>query len=357
MALFAKILLVFNLLAGGAYVYFAIEDWQHRQTAAASLLRHQLLIVGLPLQPPAGDSTDIPSGEDPEIPFAYVSPAGAVTDSVSKKFLEVYFKPANGSRLGGNDIVASQIGEVKRARAKVQQSLNDPNANKAITAAAYLMPLAYSLEERAHISQLLREANQDPAKADELAAMLLKKFDEVESPADTRDETERRIKIAALLVNLDPEPAWQQRVALVIGLKRYKTTLAAQAQRFQQMAVQLQRLIEQDQNRYNETVRTLERQAITLTEKLMDSEKRKAAVLDQQQKDAEHRNQIQTQVNNLEKRFNADQVKINDLLAQQTTAEQKLFDYQRSVGTTLVEIFRLEDELARRERDRLGVKP
>lgn len=348
MALFAKILLFFNLVAGGAFVYFALENWQYRQMTAASLLRHQLLVAGLPL-----DLPPIPQGEeDPEIPFNYVSPGGAVTESVSKPFLEVYLKPGMGSKLAGSNLVNSQVGQVKQARDAVLRMINDPQSNRAFAAAAFLLPIVNTLEEREQITQLKSENN-----AEELIARLMTRFDEVENPAATKDEAERRFKIAHLLINLDPEPAWQQRVALVIGLKRYQLSLSAQANRFRQMVTQLQRLIEQDQNEYIEKVRTLEKQAITLTEKLMDSEKRKTAFLEQKTKDEEHLKQIQSQVAYLKSRFEARQAEVNALLVQQAAAEQKLFDYQRQVGATLVEIFRLEEQLAQRERDLRGGQP
>lgn len=348
MALFAKILLFFNLVAGGAFVYFAIENWQYRQMTAASVLRHQLLIVGLPL-----DEPDIPEGEeDPEIPFNYVSPAGAVTETVSKTFLEKYFEPAKAAKLGGPGIVNSQVAEVKRARQSVVRVINDPGSNKAFAAAAYLMPLVNTLNERARVAQLKKDNN-----GDELTSMLMKMFDEVENLNGTKDESERRFKIAHLLINLSPEEAWQQRVALVVGLKRYRSSLSVQADRFDQLVTQVQRLIEQDQSEYNEKIRSLEKQAISLTEKLMDSEKRKTAFLEQRTKDEEHLKQIQSQVAYLKTRFDARQAEVNALLARQAVAEQKLFEYQQMVGATLNQIFDLEAKLAERERDLRGVKP
>jgi len=348
MALFAKILLFLNLLIGGAFVYLAVENWTQRQTVAASLLRHQLLVVGLPLEageiPPA-DAED----PDPAIPFSYVSPAGAVTESVSKAFLDTYFKPSAASKLGGADIVNSQIAEVKRVRQRVMQIINAPDSNKAVAASSYLLPLSYSLEDRTRLSSLIQEN-----KGDELTSLLMAKFDEVENPDATRDESLRRVKLAELLFNLDSEPAWQTRVALVVGLKRYKASIAIQAVRFQQMVEQLQRIIEQDQAEYNLKIRSLEKQAITNTEALMDSEKRKSAMQDQLTKDTEHRNQIKTQVDKLADRLADWKTKVNELLVKQTAAEQKLFDYQRQVGGTLVDLFRLEEELTRREQDRLG---
>lgn len=45
---------------------------------------------------------------------------------------------------------------------------------------------------------------------------------------------------------------------------------------------------------------------------------------------------------------------MDELLVNQTKLEQALYDIQREVGLALDEVFRLQEELARKERERLG---
>ena len=253
MGLFGKLLLVVNLIAGGGFVYLAFQNWNFRQTVAASVLWHRLVITGIPF---VGEP--MPTEDDAEIPFKTEISGSSAVDTVSKKFLETYFKNAGSpaAKLGGSEVVSSQVAEVARVRQKVQQLLDAAGANKGIVAGEFLEPLAETLEERDAIVKLRQQG-----KADELAKKLLDRFDDVLDVAKTKDETERHMKLDHLLTQLDTDVVWQKRVALIIGLRRYKTALAAQTVRFERMYNQVLRLMEQDQNSYSEAIRTLERQA------------------------------------------------------------------------------------------------
>ena len=62
-------------------------------------------------------------------------------------------------------------------------------------------------------------APNENATADDLKARDAK-VDEIRATA-VKDEHERRARLAHLLVHLDPSPAWQKRVAMVVGLRQY----------------------------------------------------------------------------------------------------------------------------------------
>ncbi len=405
MGLLGKLLIVFNLLAGGGFVYLASQDWVKRQTLTAADLRHRLTLQGLPLEnpEPAADAGD-PNDPDAEVPFAAEGPGGVTVGSVSKKFLESYFKavtdnapPAAASpgaaapapapaaegaagaaagvnKLGSTEPVASQVAEVKRARAALQNILasaeemqaslarqaDSPEAKaelaqvRAVTDPAKLAPYflskillrqAQTLEERAEVFKL--RAAGDGARLTEL---LLAKFDRVIDPAKTTDEGERRFRLADLLITLDTDALWQKRVALVVGLRNYAPRVSAQSARFVELAAQVERRVEQDQVAFVETYYELQKLAIDRTLRVNDSERAKAGLLKQVARDAEVKAQWETQVAKYKGQLADARALVNAALARQAKVEAKLFEVQRTVGTTLDDLFRLEDELARRER-------
>ena len=138
MTIFGKILLFFNLLAGGAFAYFAMQSYfgekgkgNGRQAITAAVLRHIILVDGLPLggekgvAPTSGkevaelnDVLDMPTDPEAEIPFKIVMGGGFRTDTVSKPLLEAYFKAVGdgGSLAPGatGTPVPNQLGELKR---------------------------------------------------------------------------------------------------------------------------------------------------------------------------------------------------------------------------------------------------
>ncbi len=126
MRLFGILLLVLIIPAGGAYVYFATQDWKGRQQINAAGLRHLLLLQGLPVEGEDFNAED-------ETPFQTPMAGGESTKTVSKKLLENYFKdntavgaaPAVGTpgvepppvarlALATTDPVTSQYAELKR---------------------------------------------------------------------------------------------------------------------------------------------------------------------------------------------------------------------------------------------------
>jgi hypothetical protein len=345
MGILGKILLVFNLIAGGAFVYLAVQDWGKRQALTAAVLRHRLALQGLPLE-----SADIPNEEDPEIPFEIEITGGQNTSTVSKKFLEVYFQENKGtSKLGGSEVVHNQLAEVRRVRQKVTQLVDaaDGPAARAAVAAEFLVMQSETLDERVAVENLKAAGNDQ-----ELKNLLSTQFDAVLDKSKTKDETERRIKLAHLLMFLDTDAVWQKRVSMVIGLRRYGPTLAVQTARLDLMFTQVQRQIERDQFAYSAAMDTLWEQATYRTLEVMDSEKRKRAFQAQEAQDKVFLERVKTQVDQLTSQFDQVKTRVDLALVQQTNVEDKLFALQQTVGALLSEMFRLEAELAQREIDR-----
>jgi hypothetical protein len=161
MGLFGKLLLVVNLLATGGFVYLTVQDYKGRQTISAAILRHIILLNGLPLEggPDALPPRAAPSADNysdytsTEIPFAVEGPGNVRTTTVSPELLYAYFNgagDAGGSILAGNAPVASQMAEVKRVWGIIKSTLEkaDGNAARAPLAFAWLQFQAETIEER-----------------------------------------------------------------------------------------------------------------------------------------------------------------------------------------------------------------
>jgi hypothetical protein len=219
MSLLGKILIVFNLLAAGAFAYFAMQDYygdpakgNGRQAIAAAGLRHQLVLTGLPLggvkNPTDGLPPDVdamPTAADADVPFRMEGPGGAPVEWVSPKLLGAYFQGVGASSdpLFVNTAVPNQLAEVARVKAKIEETLSaagGPPAKVALLR-GWLLYQIETLPERAKVLELAdaetvdRESGQPRAKtadevqrdADELQRRLLARVDGVLNPPKSLD--------------------------------------------------------------------------------------------------------------------------------------------------------------------------
>ncbi len=83
MSLFGKILVVFNLLAAGGFVYLATQDWKGRQNINAAGAALSACSSGVCRS--TDRRTSVPSDDTP---FRIEGPGGVPTTTVSKKLLE-----------------------------------------------------------------------------------------------------------------------------------------------------------------------------------------------------------------------------------------------------------------------------
>ena len=407
MSIFGKVLLVINLLLIGGFAYLAVQDWQGRQTIAAAGLRHQLLLVGLPL----GDRPlPMPSDPDAEIAFRVELAGDVPTESVSPSLLKAYFAPAGGAAseegarritvgtfnnkpvdvlvppsLGGNQPVPNQLSEVDRVlkeiKSKIEQA--DGTNTKAGLLGAWLILQPETYDERSEVLKLIQDEN-----VPELEKRLYARFDQVlsaprqpdvaaiaptenptpedlktrRSKADellstgVKDEPERRARLAHLLVHLDPSAAWQKRVMMIIGLRQYVRTIADQTIRFSQMTARVQKQIADDQERYVAENTQLRNLAIQRTQLVQATDETRNRVATQTQKDRDFVKQHEVQLTELKDQLTRIKQEVNELLARQKITEEALFAIQREVGLTLEDIYRLEAELRRIENERYGTK-
>ncbi|MFO0822413.1 MAG: hypothetical protein U0792_04730 [Gemmataceae bacterium] len=402
MSTLGKVLIFFNLLAGGAFAYFAMQSYygepgqnNGRQNINAAGVRQFMTIQGLPLGTGPGDPTDLPSDPEFPIPFRVMMAGSFETESISKKLLESYFKQAPGTPeapdknidLSG-PAVPNQIAEVKRVKAKIDSILAD-NAEKPddklrlLTGLLLLQPEVY--EERQAIQKLIADK-----KVDEMQALLdakfkavldapqsvatevltklpeteedaAKRFDKIKQVDDSRaaplDELERRNRIAHLLVHLSPDPNWQKRVVLVVGLRQFAKAILNQAERFAIMAERIKLILPIDQQNYLAAERNQLLLAINRTTLANHQAELKLKWTEQEKKDADFVWQRETQLKTIQARYAKTKLEVDEMLVKQANIEAALFEVQREVAITLDEVYRLEGVLEARERDLLNLPP
>jgi len=387
MGILGKILLVLNLLALGGFGFLAVQDWKGRQTIAAAGIRHVLLVNGLPLDggtdpvPPrvAAGSDDFADFAATELPFR-VEVGPKAVETISPELLYVYFAGSGAPGAGGIDLagpapVTSQLAEVRRVYALVKAHVDGlDGAAKASTAAGFLLLQAESIEDRTEYQTLLAARN-----GDELARRLYLRFDRVLNPpalpdlsaltpentlakatelrsGGVKDEHERRVRAAHLLVHLDSGAGWQKRTMLVVGLKRYVRTVVEQTLRFRDMAARVEQQAAADQDRFVGEYAQLRGLAIEKTQIANNMRQDRARLEQQVQKDEEFVELRQTQLKELQDQLAKLKAEVDLLLARQYLTEQQLFEVQREVGLTLEAIYGLEADLGAKERARYGAK-
>jgi hypothetical protein len=385
MSLLSKILLFVNLLALGGFAYLAVQDWKGRQTITASGLRHVLLLQGLPLGDAQGDPTSMPADPETEIPFRVEMAGGQFTETVGPKVLQAYFQPAGGAAspaagvsLASNQPVPNQLAEVRQVYDRIKAAVGAADGAKARTNLLgnwlYFQPETY--DERAEILDLIEKQN-----VGELERRLYGKFDAVLNPprppdvttvapaagetaekaierrseaakiraGGVADEAERRARLAHLLVHLDRDPAWQKRVMMVVGMRRYVSAVGEQAIRFRDMIDRVDKLIRDDQDAFVQQLVQHRTLAIERTQMVRDVAEVKAKLQDQKAKDQEFVSQRETQLMTLRTRLAGIKAEVDALLVDQGKVEQQLFAIQREVGLALEEVYGLETKLRARQ--------
>ncbi|VTU01109.1 unnamed protein product [Gemmataceae bacterium] len=392
MTTFGKVLIFLNMIAAGAFAYFALLAYHGekgkgngRQAITAAGLKHVLLVDGLPLGDKAGAPTDVPGDPEAEIPFEVTMAGGYRTKTVGKKLLDSYFKAAPGDEKLGGGAVPNQLAEVKRVKAKIDADLaaaETPDA-KLLLLAGWLLLQPEVYEERQAIQKLIAEKKVEDLEkllndkfaavldapkpldpevgtalpADEVdGAKLADKVKQVDaSRAATLDDTERRNRLAHLLVHLSPDENWQKRVAMVVGLRRFAAAIISQAERFTVMAMRIRLLMPIEQADYQAAERTQKFLAINRTTQSNNQAELKAKAVEQEKRDADFAAQRATELKAIQERYARTKAQVDEMLVKQTAIEAALFEVQREVAITLDEVYRLEEVLEARERDLLGL--
>jgi hypothetical protein len=159
MSTLGKILIVFNLLAAGAFVYFTLENWKARQEVSWAAFQRQQSLDGLGLEKPANPPSADELGDD-RVAFEFTMPGNVQYKSINKDRYEKLLPPG-GERFGGEP-VAHQTAEVERLQKKVIAGLPAAGAppaagqpNRYQWLHAYLLSLARTGAERDGVNALL----------------------------------------------------------------------------------------------------------------------------------------------------------------------------------------------------------
>jgi hypothetical protein len=172
-----------------------------------------------------------------------------------------------------------------------------------------------------------------------------------------QDDTQRRMSIAHLLVHLDTDAAWQKRVMVVIGLRRYVKAITAQVLRFQDMIAHVELGIPGDQAAFIKEETLLREKATQNAERAKAVAEIRAALVEQKTAKDDAVNRQRTQLKELTDQLTKVKNEVDELLVKQTGIEKQLFEIQRVVALTLEEVYRLELLLAATERERFGLTP
>lgn len=352
-----------------------------------------------------------------KIPFVIEGPGNVRTTTVSPELLYAYFNAAGGadasSPLAGNTPVASQMAEVKRVFnvLKGQQNVQERNA----FVAEALLRLAENFEERSeyvewqakgNAAELLHamdlkfhrvlpelvtagplesdkwvnreapikelEAQRDAAvkaSADAEAAGNASEAEKKKAEAGAlisrierrrdrppQDEVDRKFRLAQLLVHLDTAAGWQKRVAMIVGLKAYVKAVDAQSGKFKEIFDRVEQATIVDQERFLGEYTMLRSMAIERTQLVLKMAEIRAQLTAQAQKDQDLVNQRELQEKDLIAQLTAIRAVNDDLRAKQTLVEQQLLLVEREIGLKLEDIYRLEAELKKVEKERYEQK-
>ena len=167
--------------------------------------------------------------------------------------------------------------------------------------------------------------------------------------AASRDEPDRRRRIAHLLMHLNETAGWQKRVALVVGLETYLRVVADQAARLRRMTTSAEQETILDQARFTADYDLLKQLALSQAT-LLDSQVEVRANTEAQRANAEAA--ARQRLAFLQQRraeLAAIRREVEATLTAQAETEQRLFATQQLVGETLRKNFELEDQLAAAE--------
>lgn len=405
MSTLGKVLLALNFLAAAGLAYLTVQDWNKRQEISGIVLRYHLTLQGLPTESAKSDDSD--SSNKDIVSIDVKTAAGVTVQTMRTKLLDTHFQGNNGGeKYGANVSVKSLVEELDRAKNKLLSLYEEQKGNEgklAFLAGSFtqrgfepglLMTFAENYEERAAVKALvypppkgeqvdanLKDAKSrldrkiaalqsppDASKTTALAAKItelkdrlvkdpkddaaraeLESISEQGQPPFTRDDSDRRRRIAHFLMLLDPSAAWQKRVITVCGLKTYQTALAEQAGRLSEISRQTERVIESEQATFEAEYDLLKRLAVKQDSLLTEHMRLVAGLVEMEALDATSKASRETQLANLKTELANLQASIAAVLKSQAAAEKDVFELQRKVGETLKNNLDLEAKLDQTE--------
>jgi hypothetical protein len=406
MSTLGKILLGVNVLLAIGVLYLASQDYAKRKQLNDAAIKYQLVLDGVAVEPIKADGE--PDAETMIVSVAGPNGI-ASAKSVSKKLVEGLFSGVdmNFGLAGVPTSQIDEVKEVEKkylqridglagddARIADLCGFQERNPNGAYSfRPGVLMGLSESFEERQAIRALVPppgvrwDAAQLAASAKSARDRLKARFDaatavpNADSPETARKVVEdvktkiaanpmdkaakdqlaalssggpngpassdrhRRMKIAQLLMGLNPSPNWQKRVALTVGLKIYQLAITEQTGRLELMLTQTKDSRYADQQAHDAEYEQLKSFAIE-NSKLVDQQDRVVkGLITTLAADQSIFDTRTAQLNALKTELSLLTVDVNKKLVAQQAVEKALFSVQREVGLTLRETGRMEDDL------------
>lgn len=407
MSTLGKVLLGVNVLLAIGVLYLATQDYAKRKQLNEAALKYQIVIDGVAVEPIKSEGE--PDAETMIVSVAgpnQIATARTVSRKLVDSLFTGTDTTFGGANAPLSQI--DEVNEVfKKYSQRIDGMANDaariaelcgsyevnPQTNLATFRPGRLLFLAESFEERQAIRKLLPPitGNPDPAflaaSAKAARDRLKARFDAVTQPANadsyesirkayedlktkiaanpkdeaakkqlielsssgptgpTSSDRERRMKIAQLLMGMNPSPSWQKRVALTVGLKYYLLAITEQTGRIELMLTQTKDARFTDQQTHDAEYEQLKSFAIE-NSKLVDQQDRvvKSLVTILAADQSIYETRV-AQLNDLKNELSILTVNVNKKLVAQKQVEKDLFTVQREVGLTLRETGKLEEEL------------
>ncbi|MCX7701438.1 MAG: hypothetical protein N2039_11210 [Gemmataceae bacterium] len=330
MSTLGKVLLFLNLLVAAGVMVLAGMDYGAFRTVRRAAFLHEVTLIGLPV-----DKDDIHS-EFPDDP---------TTEKLTPAVLADLFKGSDGGQDLGGPPVATVLDELERVRRKVADNVNNAGSldQQKQKIRGYLLPMARDVAERDRLKKLI-----DEGKIAEALEDLDRRFAEAKSPPGgdaQRNRQNVRQATARLLVNLNADPAWQDRVRLVVGIEAAAAALDHWAHVQEQLAADVKSAIIRDQGNFLADYHELLRRILYENENVQEAQRmladEKARVARRQTELQQRITEVQRNIQELAELTTATNTEIARLEAMQ----RDLFALQQRFGLALEETYKLDEKL------------
>lgn len=328
MSLFGKILAGLNIVAAIFFACLVAMDWGQRQKWTYAVFRQDLALNGLPVDDEERDAAGVRQ-----------------VDLIHGQTLQDLGLPANAS---AED--KTQMGEVRRVKGRLQGEI-DSAPDKKAKLVSLLTPLAPTVSERRALAA--KDVNVLQTQFDRAFNEDLLEVQGPQGQHNRKGPEEKRQAIAHLLLNLasaKPEATDYQRVLVVVGLKAFVVAADHQAIVLHDMAQEVLLAMTRDQGEFiadhRRIVGELRDQAEVLTQ-------RQAVLADQTALTQRHQALVEERkkgVADLQKRIDQARKATQEVLAQLSTRQKRLFDAEQQVKSTAKQNQELERKIRQMEK-------
>lgn len=330
MSTLGKVLAIFNVLAVLAFFSLAAADYGKRQAWSYAVFRHDILLNGIPL-----DDKEVDLDEQP------------IVEKLSPWTLQQIFQ-------GVGQPVATQVQEVqnryKEVRGQIEAAPDDAAKRALLLQALHGMPHNWG-EREEMIARIQKEPIEQLLGED---GPLDKAFRRALKGVDLKDKPlapeSRQLAIAHVLYNLSEEPAAQQRVLTVVGLKNYILAVDHQTDAIRELLQRVQITMADQRTAFEINYRQIQHRIEVMLERTQALE---AALQREKALVAKHQALVtarRADVKELTERLEAAKQEAQVALAAQSRLEKELVTTQRAVGQALQTNLTIENSIRELEK-------